>query len=171
MTQLTTPRLVLRPWATGDLDDLYAMDGDDRVMQYIGTGMTGRTREQCAVGLERIFARAQAMPGFGLLHASLHDGGFVGGCGVFQLEGTGDVEISYRLPHARWGRGFATEMARAVLAHGFDALGLPRIVGLTFPQNVASQRVLEKIGMQAEPDAVHYGHTMRVFSASREPIA
>jgi RimJ/RimL family protein N-acetyltransferase len=58
-------------------------------------------------------------------------------------------------------------MARAVMAHGFDTLGLARIVGVTYPENEPSQRVLLKIGMRAEGEAVHYGRTMRVFAAER----
>ena len=168
MTVLRTPRLFLRDFQRDDLDDLFAMDGDDRVMRHIGTGLPGRTREECEVALDRMIARAASQPGYGLLHATRRDGsGFVGGCGIFPLPGTSDFEIAYRLPHACWGRGYATEMARAVLEHGFVTLGLTRIVGVTFPENVASQRVLEKIGMRAEPDAEHYGRTMRVFSATR----
>lgn len=172
MTVLETPRLVLRPFRAGDADDLYTMDGDGRVMRYIGTGLAGRTREQCEQAIPLIVAKAQARPGYGLMHASRRDGGgFVGGCGLFPLPEAGEVEIAYRLPFACWGHGYATEMARALLAHGFHTLGLARIIGLTFPENVPSQRVLEKIGMNAEPDAMHYGRMMRVYSAVRPNAA
>jgi len=168
VTLLITPRLVLRHFERGDLDDLHAMDSDDRVMRYLGSGMKGRTREECEKSIERLVERASTQPGHGLLHASLREGGgFVGGCGLFSVPEGDDIEIAYRLPHACWGRGFATEMARAVLAHGFDHLGLARIVGLTWPENVPSQRVLEKIGMRREDDAEHYGRTMFVYSAMR----
>ena len=168
MTLLATPRLVLRHFEGGDLDDLFAMDSDDRVMRYLGSGMKGRTRAECAQALERMVERAAARPGHGLLHGSLRDGGgFVGGCGLFPVPEGDDIEIAYRLPHGRWGQGFATEMSAAVLAHGFADLGLARIVGLTWPENVPSQRVLEKIGMHREADAEHYGRTMRVYAATR----
>jgi RimJ/RimL family protein N-acetyltransferase len=166
VTVLTTARLVLRPFREGDLDDLFAIDSDDRVMRYLASGLQGRTREECERALERMVANAVARPGYGLLHGSLRDGGrFVGGCGLFALEGAG-VEIAYRLPFACWGQGYATEMARAVLRHGFAGLGLDRIVGLTWPENVPSQRVLEKIGMRRETDAEHYGRIMQVYSAT-----
>lgn len=168
MTPLATPRLVLRHFAPGDLDDLFAMDGDDRVMRYLGSGLAGRTREECERGLERMVKQSAVRPGYGLLHASLREGGaFVGGCGLFPVPEGDDIEIAYRLPYAQWGHGYATEMARAVLEHGLTTLGLQRIVGLTWPENVASQRVLEKIGMQREADAEHYGRTMFVYSATR----
>jgi len=169
MPTLATARLALRPFAAGDADDLFAMDGDDRVMRTIGGGLPGRTREQCANALERMIAFAAAQPGYGLLHASVGDtGGFVGGCGLFPLPGTADIEIAYRLPFACWGHGYATEMAAAVLAHGFATLGLARIVGVTHEDNEPSQRVLARIGMRAEGTATHYGRAMRVFAAYRE---
>lgn len=168
MTELSTSRLTLRHFRREDVDDLFAMDSDDRVMRYLGSGLKGRTRAEVEQTIERLAERAAARPGWGLLHASLRDGGtFVGGCGLFPLQDTQDVEIAYRLPFAQWGKGFATEMAAAVLAHGFADLGLARIVGLTWPQNVASQRVLEKIGMRFTGEAVHYGRTMRTYAASR----
>jgi len=168
VTPLATPRLVLRRFERGDLDDLYAMDSDDRVMRFLGAGMKGRTREECELAIARLVERAADRPGYGLLHASLRDGGgFVGGCGLFPVPEGGDIEIAYRLPYARWGNGFATEMASAVLAHGFRDLALARVVGLAWPENEPSQRVLEKIGMHREADAEHYGRTMRVFAAAQ----
>jgi RimJ/RimL family protein N-acetyltransferase len=116
-----------------------------------------------------MIAFAAAHAGYGLLHASRRDDAtFAGGCGLYPLPDTDDVEIAYRLPYACWGRGYATEMAAAVLAHGFAALNLARVVGVTHLDNAPSQRVLEKIGMRAEGTAVHYGRTMRVFAAYRE---
>ena len=109
-----------------------------------------------------------AHPGYGLLHASRNDdGSFVGGCGLYPLleSDTADIEVAYRLPHGCWGHGYATEMASVVLEHGFAALELARIVGVTHPENLASQRVLRKIGMRAEGVAIHFGRWMCVFSA------
>jgi [ribosomal protein S5]-alanine N-acetyltransferase len=165
---LLTPRLALRDFVRSDVDDLYSMDRDDRVMRYLASGLKGRTREEVEQALVRIVERAKERPGYGLLHASLRDSGeFVGGCGLFPLEGTDDVEIAYRLPFAQWGRGYATEMAAAVLTHAFTVLDLARVIGLTWPENVPSQRVLEKIGMRFDHEAIHYGRTMRVYVALR----
>lgn len=166
MTRLATSRLVLRPFADGDLDDLAAMDGDDRVMRYLGNGLTGRTREQCERALAGMRQRAADSPGYGLLHGSRRDdGAFVGGCGLFRLAESDDVELAYRLPFAQWGHGYATEMARAVLAHGFATLGLARVIGLTWPENVPSQRVLEKAGFAFDGEGTYYDRTMRVYVA------
>jgi len=83
---LSTPRLVLRPFTPGDVDDLLSMDGDARVMRYIGTGLGPRTRDEVAASIGRIVAFAAEHPGMSLLHASTRDEGrFVGGCGLFPL--------------------------------------------------------------------------------------
>lgn len=167
--ELATKRLRLRQFRPDDLDDLHAMDGDDRVMRYLGTGLKGYTREQSAHALELMIAHYAERPGYGLLHGSRRDDTtFVGACGLFPLPDADDIEIAYRLPPACWGQGYATEMAKAVLDYGFRTLGLPRIVGVTWQENLSSQRVLDKIGMRDDGIAVHYGRPMRVFSATRE---
>ena len=125
------------------------MDGDERVMRYIGAG-PARTHARAVEALARMI-EPRAHPGYGLLHASRRDdGGFVGGCGLFPLPESDDIEIAYRLPLACWGHGYATEMASGVLEHGFATLELARIVGLTYPDNLPSQRVLRKIGMRGQ---------------------
>jgi ribosomal-protein-alanine N-acetyltransferase len=167
---LTTPRLVLREFVPGDVDDLFAMDGDPQVMRYLGSGLPPRTREQCADAIARMVAGGRTREGYGLLHASRRDDGtFVGGCGVFPVPEGDDIEIAYRLPRAQWGKGYATEMARAVLAHALGTLRLSRVIGLVWPENVASQRVLEKIGMRDAGTAFHYGREMRLFVAEVMP--
>jgi len=135
-------------------------------MRYIGTGLGPRTRDEVEASIVRIMDFAAAHPGMSLLHASVRDdGGFAGACGLFPLPDDSSIEIAYRLPHAAWGRGYATEAARAVLAHGFATLALARIVGVTFPDNAASQQVLRKIGMREDGQAEHYGRTMQMFVA------
>ena len=59
-----------------------------------------------------------------------------------------DVEVAYRLARSAWGRGVATEAAGALVRHGLGALGLPRLVAVTYPDNHASQRVLDKLGFE-----------------------
>jgi RimJ/RimL family protein N-acetyltransferase len=165
-TLLHTRRLALREFTPGDVDDLLRSDGDARVMRYLGNGLAPRSRDEVAASIGRLSNFYRERPGFSLLHAS-EDGRFVGACGLFDIPEGDGVEIAYRLPFDCWGRGYATEMAEAVLAHGFDTLSLSRIVGLTWPENVASQRVLIKIGMQRCGVEQHYGREMHVFAARR----
>jgi RimJ/RimL family protein N-acetyltransferase len=77
------------------------------------------------------------------------------------VEGTGpEIEIAYKLARDSWGRGYATEAAHAVVDHAFDVLGIFQIVAFAFPANTGSRRVLEKVGMVAEPDEERYGHRL-----------
>jgi ribosomal-protein-alanine N-acetyltransferase len=85
----------------------------------------------------------------------------VGVAGLLWAEGHGpDVEVAYLVRHDRWGRGYATEAAAAALGVGFGALGLERIVALAWPENDASRRVMEKIGMRPAGTATAYGREM-----------
>lgn len=168
MSPLLTPRLALREFTLADVDDLARSDGDDRVMRFLGTGLKGRGRDEVATGLARTIEGYAKRPGYGLLHASRRDDGrYVGACGLFPVPEGEEIEIAYRLPFDCWGRGYATEMARAVLDHGFRTLGLTHIVGLTWPENGASQRVLRKCGMRERGIETHYGRDMRAFVAER----
>jgi RimJ/RimL family protein N-acetyltransferase len=95
--------------------------------------------------------------GFGLYAMQLHQGQeFIGFAGLsvpaFQARFTPCVEIGWRLAAEHWGRGLATEAARAVLGQAFDSLGLDSLVSFTVPANVRSRRVMEKIGMTHDPD-------------------
>lgn len=96
-----------------------------------------------------------------------HEPRFLGWCGLFPLEDSGPIEIGYRYVRAAWGQGVGTEAARAVLDHGFRALELDPIVGVTHPENRASQRVLEKIGLNAQGTAFHYGQDLSYYHLSR----
>jgi len=163
-TLLETPRLALREFRPRDGDDLLRCDGDPRVMRWLGAGLPARTREEVEAAIARMQVNYARRPGYGLLHASRRDDGrFVGACGVFPVPEGDDVEIAYRLPADCWGQGYATEMARAVLDHAHGTLRLPRVIGLTWPENQASGRVLGKIGMQFRGTAVHYGRPMRPY--------
>jgi len=93
--------------------------------------------------------------------------GFIGCCGLLPLEDSGMIEIGYRFVRKVWGRGLATEAVAAALDHGFRHLGLARIVAITDRRNLASQRVLQKIGLRPTGAAFHYGHDVEMFACLR----
>ena len=89
--------------------------------------------------------------GYGLWRACQRDGGRpVGLCGLVKRDGLKDPDIGYAFLASVWGRGYASEAARACLDHARRALRLGRIVAITTPGNTASQAVLKKIGLKAE---------------------
>lgn len=165
---LLTLRLALHEITPRHANELYELDADPRVMRYIGTGRAS-TREQITEVMRRL-PRAYALyPGLGTWRATRRDNGdFVGWFALKYIPGTAEVEVGYRLRYGAWGSGFATEGGRELVRYGFDDLGLHRIIGVTHPANVASQRVLEKIGLTDIGWGHYYGRPVRVFEAVRE---
>ena len=94
-------------------------------------------------------------------------GDLIGQCGLNTLAEAPETELLYLLDRSYWGRGLATEAARSAVEIGFLAVGLQRIVGLTMPDNVASQRVLTKAGLRYERDATFFGVNVRYFAINR----
>jgi hypothetical protein len=97
----------------------------------------------------------------------------IGYCGLFYYPdvcGQPENEIGYRLARPSWGRGYATEAARAVRDYSFGVLGLLRLIAMIDPQNVASLRVAEKLGMHYENDMMFEGYTHpdEVYAINRE---
>ena len=164
---IETQRLALRRFTFNDLDAFASMNGDAEVMRYIGAG-TPQTREQTAARLKAIIEH-QNQNGFGLWAAIDKTGGaFIGFCGLQFLDNTPEIEVGYRLAKRFWRMGLATEAARASLRFGFEELGLDRIVAVVQPENVASCRVVEKIGLRYVKDARFYQTDVKYYAITRE---
>lgn len=162
---LQTLRLDLREFVASDFDDEYRLDRDPRVMKYIGDGRLS-TRADIAAAMIRIPRVYRLYPGFGTWRASRRDtGAFIGWFTLKYIPGTVEVEVGYRLRHQAWGQGFATEGARELVRYGFDDVGMYRIIGITHPDNVASQRVLIKSGLAPAGWGRYYRMRVRVFAA------
>ena len=163
---LSTPRLRLRPRTIADLDACIAMDLDPEVHRFIyldGPPDSERHRRH----LQARIASGWPREG-GIWVVEWQDApGFLGWCGLFPLEESGLIEIGYRYVRTAWGRGIASEAGRAVLDHGFRDLGIDPIVAVTHPDNRASRRVLEKIGLKARGRAFHYGRSLAFYHLSR----
>jgi len=151
-----TQRLVLRRWCSGDAAALAAINADPEVMRYIGDGRPLSRRS--SDDLLWWFEHEWDTRGFGLW-AVEEDGGLVGFCGLtvpmFLPEVLPAVEIGWRLGRDAWGRGLATEAARAALRLGFDELRMAEIIAIVNPANARSLRVGAKLGMTARPSRLH----------------
>jgi [ribosomal protein S5]-alanine N-acetyltransferase len=162
---LRTRRLRLREFRPADIDDLFRLDSDPRVMRCIGDGRVG-THQSVRDALERATRYYRNFPGLGVWPAEeLAGGRFIGWFCLKYIPNTVDVEVGYRLLPQAWGRGFATEGASAMVEYAFDQLGLYRIVGVTHPDNAASQRVLQKSGLRDAGWGRYYGRDLRLFVA------
>jgi len=128
------------------------MNADPRVMEHFPACLTREESDKLVDWVDAHFDKH----GFGPFAAELRaTGEFIGFVGLsipaFQAHFTPCVEIGWRLAAAHWNQGLATEGARAVLEYALDTLGLPEVVSFTVPSNLASRRVMEKIGMTHNP--------------------
>lgn len=164
---LETARLQLRRFTPADVDALDRINGDPEVMRYIGDGNPW-PRAQTEARIRRMLKAYELYPGLGLWRGDDKvEGRFVGAFALFYVPNTVEVEVGYRLDKSAWGRGYATEGARALVRHGLLELGLERVVGLTHPDNEASKRVLMKAGLHPAGMAHRYGRDLCYFVVER----
>lgn len=150
---LETERLLLRHWRAADLDDFTAMSADPQVMEFFVPLDGPAACEAWAARLEAHWREH----GFGRWVVELPgEASFIGVIGLawipYEAHFTPAVEIAWRLARAHWGRGYATEAARAAIDYGFGKLGLDEIIAVTVPANRRSRRVMERLGMVHDPD-------------------
>ncbi len=142
----STTRLDHRALTADDAESFYALNSHPDVMRYTG--------EPPIQSLEQAQQAIADYPDFKTIGYGRWGcfykptGELIGFCGLKYLPELDEVDIGFRYLPAYWGRGLATEAALACIDFGFDTLRLERIIGLVLEQNVASIRVLEKIGMQ-----------------------
>lgn len=146
--ELRTGRLRLRRWLPSDRVPFAALNTDPQVMEHFPALLSRQDSDTFAARIEAHFDQH----GFGLWAVEVPSvasfAGFVGlSIPGFEAHFTPCVEIGWRLAAPHWGRGYATEGARAVLAFAFQTLTLAEIVSFTVPGNVRSRQVMERIGM------------------------
>jgi RimJ/RimL family protein N-acetyltransferase len=151
---LRTSRLLLRPWRDEDIAGFAEMSADPVVMEYL------LPLSERGLSAETWVARKRAHwdeHGFGQWVVEFPgEASFIGVIGLetvsYEAHFTPAVEVAWRLARAYWGRGYATEAARAAVDYGFGELSLEKIVALTVPANQRSRRVMERLGMTRAPE-------------------
>jgi len=148
---IVTNRLVLREWRDAYLEPFVAMNADPVVMQFFPETYTEERTRRFIARIRECWAER----GYGLWAVERQDtGGFIGYVGLwpatFPAHFTPAVEVGWRLAADHWGRGYATEGARAALTYGFSTAGLDEIVSFTSAINVRSVRVMERLGMRRD---------------------
>jgi RimJ/RimL family protein N-acetyltransferase len=165
---IDTERLRLRALTPDDVDNLAALYADPDVMRYVGNGQP-LPRERAEFSVDRAVNYWWKEHNFGPWVIELRDTGeFVGRCTIQTLQDGPEVEVGYILAKPHWGKGYATEATRALLAYGFDTAGLNRIVAITYPENTPSQHVLEKAGLKFEKMAHYLDTEVCYFAITRE---
>ena len=153
---IETGRLYLRPFETGDAQSLYHLNLDPLVLAFTGDVPFESVRQA-----QQFIKNYDQYRKYGVGRMAVIEkdkDAFIGWCGLKYSAGTneygpdeydaGEYDIGFRFFQSHWSRGFATESARACIAHGFKELGVSSIVGRAMKDNLASIRVLEKIGLR-----------------------
>ena len=143
---LETKRLILRTWLLNDLKDFFEIYGDAEVWRFIDPKGVLKSEDAARSNLRRGIAYQQE---HGMCHWAAVEktkGRVIGACGFNLYEDGPELELVYHFAPAYWGHGYATEAARACLRYAFAELNAPQIVASTYSKNLASQRVLEKLG-------------------------
>lgn len=152
MVLIKTTRLILRPWRKEDLEPFADLNADAKVMEYFPSTLSRKESDDLA---NRISSKLEEQE-WGLWAVSVPGiVDFIGFIGLaepsFDAHFTPAVEVGWRLAFDHWGKGYATEGAKAILEHGFKTLNLNEIVSFTAVQNMRSRRIMEKIGMHHDP--------------------
>jgi RimJ/RimL family protein N-acetyltransferase len=172
---LVTERLVLRRFTLGDVDGLFALDGDPAVMRYLDSRIKSRAEIEAEV-LPRFLDCYARYRDYGHFAADARDGGeFIGWFAMQPVVPSADwmeywadapepartASLGYRLRRGAWGRGYATEGARALVRRAFAELGVEEVVATTMAVNTGSRAVLEKAGLR---------HTRTLHLTFDEPL-
>lgn len=153
---LTTARMRLRGFVPEDPAVFHHLLGEEGVLRYFPRSEPPNLErvEQMVDGILNHWEHH----GYGLWAVEARDSGaFMGRCGLQLIETTGEVEIDFLLGRPFWGQGFATEAAKIALDFGFSTQYFPAVVGIVHPDNIASQRVLEKLGMSMLEKTRYFG--------------
>jgi RimJ/RimL family protein N-acetyltransferase len=169
-TRIETARLIIRTFETRDADPWIAMISDPEVTRFLPpTGEPTMELFQRALEQRHALEREHGHTMWAVDDKTT--GTFVGQCGLRPVdEGAGpEIDLAYHFTRASWNKGYGTEAAIAVLAHGFGPVGLNTIMAVVVPANVGSWRVMEKAGMHYQGLVDYYGmEGLKKYVAERE---
>ena len=151
MKVIETERVILRTWRDDDVDEYYRINQDPKVIEFLRGPLTMQEAKDFVAFVNQQFDKI----GYTLWAAEEKSSGkLMGFIGLDPLKWAAPlgscVEIGWRLGSEYWGKGYATEGAKAALKYGFNKCGLKEVVSFTVPANVRSIRIMEKIGMQRD---------------------
>ncbi|NNJ89174.1 MAG: GNAT family N-acetyltransferase [Eudoraea sp.] len=174
-TLIETDRLLIREITPVDKEDLFVLHSDPDVQKYTGEAVVESVEEIEKAIEERIEHYKQF--GFGRWAIVLKDGmQFTGWAGLLYLPEFDEIDLGYRFLPQYWGKGIATEASHAILNYGFETLKLDKIVAIAMKENIASIKVMEKVGMEfykvapyeaGEKDAVWYKCDQNIISRNK----
>lgn len=162
---LETERLYLRPLDESDIESVYAMRSDHEVMRFIREPQSLAETENW-IRLVSSFWEKDRLGFCAVIEKET--GKFSGWCGIWRLKETGELEVGYAIAKDFWNRGFATEAAEKFVEYAFENLNPEKVVAVAEPENIASRRVMEKLGMNLVKIAEFYNRQLVQYAISRD---
>jgi len=164
-----TPRLVVRPFEPADAPAVLPFWGDADAIRFLGSGEPWVRDEPSAVAcINRTGAYYDAHPGYGFFAVELKADTSLAGHIALKPLGADEIEIGWLLDRRYRGRGIAYEAASGMLRYGFETQGLDQIVAVMYPENTASRRVAERLGMAYQGTRPEQGSTVAWYRLMRE---
>jgi RimJ/RimL family protein N-acetyltransferase len=161
---LVTPRLLLRAWTLADIPAYTQMAAHPDMSRY-----TSSPPDEGAVW--RMFAFQighWALRGYGMwIVQERSTGQFLGRAGLYEEHGWPGLEVAWTIRRDRWGEGFATEGGAAALEYAFKELHRDRVISIIHPDNTASNRVAEKLGLTVAERTERHGQPRNIWASSR----
>lgn len=168
---IETNRLLIRPYTIEDMHFLESLVSDPQVVRFIGNGKP-RTKEGARLFFNWNLSHMKEDQLFGLqVLVEKTSGDLIGHAGLVpqEVDGVTEIEVGYWIAPAYWGMGFATEAAAAFRDIAFERLNEDRIIALIYPDNIASCRVAEKLGMHIWKEIERHNKEVLVYTKEKTP--
>ncbi|MDQ0160755.1 GNAT family N-acetyltransferase [Alkalibacillus salilacus] len=168
--EIETPRLKFRKYKNDDFNYLYSLLSDPEMVRYIGEGNI-KDKQETNRFFKWIYSTYNVGPDMGLMVLeSKGDNSPIGHAGLVPqtVDGVEELEIGYWVSRDHWGKGYATEAAQALKDYGFNHLDKNRLVSLIQPNNIASKKVADKIGMNFDKEIVLQDHKVHIHSILKD---
>ena len=163
---ITSERLLFRPYNNDDFEFLMSLLSDPEVVRFIGKGKT-RDENSGKDFLNWIYSTYEFGEDMGLMVlVNKEDNTLIGHAGIVpqMIDGNEELEIGYWICRKHWGKGYATESAKVLLEYGNKQLNKQRFIALIQPDNLASKKVANKIGMELDKKVVLDGQDVNVYA-------
>ena len=151
-----TPRLFLRRFTEEDVPLVYKLNSDPEIIKYVHEPVLENEEQAKEILINNILPQYKLNVGRWAIHTKA-DYEFIGWCGLKYIEEPKMIDLGYRLLKTAWGKGYATEAAQYTLIYGLRDLKIDLITGTAHSENIASIKVLEKIGMKFSKDDIEDG--------------
>jgi ribosomal-protein-alanine N-acetyltransferase len=159
-----TPRLIIREFFPEELEAYLNHFKDEEVCLYLPKRTTDERIKIFMIATAN-YATNKQLGIWGMF--SKADGDFIGSCLLRPFDEPGKIELGYSMDKKYWGKGIGTEMTIAMIDHGFTDASVAEVVAVTVPENIASQRVLEKAGLVRSGNLVRNGEELAYFRKAR----